>query len=101
MTSEALPSKTKNKAISFPFDLVAVYWEDAHSNANWVHVEDVEMKPCIAITVGFVYKQDDERIMIIDSLIMGEENVIHTVSGSTVIPAGMIRDIKVIKKGKG
>lgn len=95
--------KTKSKySTAFPFDLVCVFWEDAHSTASWKDTDELELEECICTTVGFLYKQSPERIMVVDSLIMNTKTGgLDFVSGTTTIPSGMVREVKVIKKGKG
>ena len=84
----------------FPYDLMIVWWEDAHSSDHWLDAEDLKMEECIAITVGFKFKEDADRLMIVDALIF-EEGKIAQVSNTTIIPKGMIRHTKILKKGKG
>lgn len=90
----------KAPSLKFRYDLVAVVWEDAHSSAAWMEASEVKLEPCIATTVGFLIMEDDDRILVADSLVDMEQ--MHTISGVTTIPRGMVRSITTIKKkGKG
>ena len=95
------PSKATKKATKFFYDLVAITWEDAHSTASWTEIAEVELAPCMATTVGFLVKADADRTLVADSVVEYDNGKIHSISGTTVIPQGMIRDIQVIRKGKG
>ena len=100
--SESTPKpKTPSKySVSFPYDLVAVWWEDAHSSDSWKEISDLDLEECIAITVGFKFKENEHRILIADSIIIEDGKITH-LSNTTTIPQGMVRQIKLIKKGKG
>jgi hypothetical protein len=96
-----LPTKPKSKFPSLNFDIVMVLWEDAHSDAAWTLAEDVKLDPCLATTVGFLYRQDADRLLVADSIILNTNGSVNSISGTTIIPVGMLRELKVIKKGKG
>ncbi len=75
------------------FDMVEVWWNDASGfRHGWVGKLE-ELEPQMALSVGFLVREDREHIMIASDT-DGEGN--H--NGRTQIPRGMVKYLKVIKK---
>lgn len=75
------------------YDLVEVIWEDASdATAGWT-TEIEEDEPALALSVGFLVKKTKERIYLAQDL---DHEGHH--NGRGQIPAGMVRQIKVIRK---
>lgn len=75
------------------YDMVEVWWNDASGfRHGWIGKVE-EMEPQMALSVGFLIREDAEHIMIAsDTDSEGNHN------GRTQIPIGMVKQLKVLKK---
>lgn len=77
-------------------DIVSVIWEDASHNNTWHTIEDaMNMKPYIVTTLGHLLKRDKKCVVVTQSI--SDRN---TISDTMRVPVGMIRSVKVLKRGK-
>jgi hypothetical protein len=75
--------------------LVLVKWVDAAADdGGWVPNAEAELAPVATWTVGWVVREDDEHIVVCNTI-----NGLDHVSGRIVIPTHMVKDIKVIGHG--
>ena len=85
--------------------LVEIIWDDAHSNGHsetWVNIAEFMRstdKPIQCKSVGYVVHECKETVAIVASLSFDDDDRIGQVSGTLVVPRGMIRSMKVLKKG--
>lgn len=96
LTTSSLKRKRKAKTV-FKYPIVVVVWDDACSDATWTEEPKEDLKPTIATTLGFLIRDNahEDRIMVADSYI---DDAHHTISGTTVIPKGMIQEIIILAK---
>lgn len=76
--------------MKFSYPTVIVHWDDAFSDASW---QDLPKKPLahnIAVTVGFLIRDEPNYILVADSYFT---NDVGYISGTTQIPRGMIVDL--------
>lgn len=75
------------------FDLVECWWDDATDlEAGWTDKVE-EIKPALALSVGFLVKETKDHIVLaLDTDADGHHN------GRSQIPKGMVKKIKVLKK---
>jgi len=83
-----------------PSRLVLVEWEDADEVAGWFSVDEghksaagTDPKPTIVHSVGFVIQETSERITLVSSIVKGGFGAILR------IPNGMIRSVRLLRKG--
>jgi hypothetical protein len=76
------------------YPLVEVWWDDATDMpSGWIEaIEEIEVKPCIILTIGFLVKETDDYVIVALDTNNGGHN------GRSQIPKGMIRNMKIIKK---
>lgn len=75
--------------------LVIVEWGDAWNASRWTSLEQAEVdhKPYVVKTVGWLLKSDKKGVSLVDSYV--EEDM--TPGGQHFIPRGMIRKITKVK----
>jgi hypothetical protein len=62
--------------------------------SGWIEAkEEIEVKPCIVLSVGFLVKETEDHLIIATDTSNGGHN------SRSQIPKGMIKKIKVIRKG--
>lgn len=97
----AAPPVPRNKPVkrtSYKYDLVEVRWDDAHGDAGWQDISKKPLEPMIAISIGFLVKDEPEYILIADSYFENEPTYI---GGTNQVPRGMVKSITVLRaKGK-
>ena len=77
-------------------DLLVVTWHDISSRADWQGLEEVQaLRPEKCITVGWLVQQDDDQIIVADSVTESGE-----FGGTTVIPRAVIQKTKKIAKSR-
>ena len=74
--------------IQFTYPLYAVIWDDAESDSTWNDVSSTPLKATLALTVGFLIRDEPNYILMADSHFL--EPHTKTVSNTTKIPRGMI-----------
>ena len=89
---------------TFKYPLYAVTWSDAESDASWVDEPLVPLKPTLALTIGFLIRDEEHYILMADSYFLEPHSKI--ISNTTKIPKGMIVEmtplnIVVPRKKKG
>lgn len=86
--------------------LVEIIWDDAHSNGHsetWAALSEFTKgadKPVQCKSVGYVVMESKETIAVAASITFDDDGKVGAVSGTLVVPRGMIRSMKVLKKGK-
>lgn len=80
--------------LKYPF--VIVVWDDAESNDSWQELnEHKELKPTLALTAGFLVKENKDYVLIADSYFLEEDSKI--ISNTTKIPKGMIKELHEVQ----
>ena len=75
------------------FDLCEVWWDDATELESGWSDKVEEIRPAMALSVGFMVKETKDHIVLaLDT----DENGHH--NGRSQIPRGMVKKIKVLKK---
>jgi len=82
------------KRPSQKYPLVEVWWDDAKEMpSGWIEAkEEIEIIPCIVLSIGFLVKETDEYIIIAIDTHDGGHN------GRSQIPKGMVKKIKTLRK---
>ena len=85
-------AKIKRPHQAYP--LVEVWWDDAtEMPSGWIEAkEEIEIKSCIVLSVGFLVKETEDYIIIATDT----NNAGH--NGRSQIPKGMVKSMKVLKK---
>lgn len=73
---------------TFKYKLYSVVWDDAESDASWSEEPIAPLKATLALTVGFLIKDEENYILMADSYFLEPHS--KTVSNTTKIPRGMI-----------
>ena len=73
---------------SFKYPLYSVTWDDAESDSSWSDEPSAPLKATIALTVGFLIRDEPNYILMADSYFLEPHSKI--VSNTTKIPRGMI-----------
>jgi len=76
----------------YPFPLVEVIWEDAESSIGWEGPEETDHGTPLVLTVGFLIHQSDKVIHIASTVDKEKSS-----NARLKIPAGMVREMKVLK----
>ena len=76
------------KISKFKYPLYEVIWSDAESDASWVDEPIVPLKPTLALTVGFLIREEEHYILMADSYFLEAHSKV--ISNTTKIPRGMI-----------
>ena len=76
-------------------DLVEIEWGDAHGNAGWQKLEDLQHFSITCWTIGWFIRHDDEGISVAASC-----NTELDFSNSSFVPGGMIKKVTVLKKAR-
>lgn len=78
--------------------LVLIKWKDiTSSHSGWMSQEDVDnLKTATCYTPGWIIKEDKDNYYVVSSLV--EHNGEWTPSFDTVIPKGVVEEIKILKK---
>jgi hypothetical protein len=75
------------------FDLCEVWWDDATDLESGWSDKVEELKPALALSVGFLVKETKDHIVLaLDTDADGQHN------GRSQIPRGMVKKIKVLRK---
>ena len=80
--------------MKFKYPFVVVIWDDAESDASWRQLDDLHLKPTLALTAGFILKEDEQYLILGDSYFLEKSD--KTISNTTKIPKGMIKEVKQI-----
>lgn len=75
--------------ISFKYPLYVVVWDDAESEVSWQEEPLQPLEPCLCTSIGFLVRDEPDRILIADSYFPGT----RTISNTIKIPRGMIREM--------
>jgi hypothetical protein len=86
----ASKSGPRAKRITNP-PIVEVTWEDAESDHGWEPSADTDMSPAMAVTVGFLIKDESERVVIASTC-----DAQNNSNNRLKIPRGMIRSMRKI-----
>ena len=76
------------KISKFKYPLYAVTWDDAESDASWSEEPIAPLKATLALTIGFLIRDEEKYILMADSYFLEPHS--KTVSNTTKIPRGMI-----------
>lgn len=85
--------RSKSTGISqtkYKYDLVEITWEDAASSHGWEELEETDIDEQLALTVGFLIKENGSRVVIAGTCGTTDSN------NRIQIPRGMIRNMKVL-----
>lgn len=77
----------------YPYPLVEVIWEDAESSIGWEAPEETDHGAALVITVGFLIHQTDKVLHIASTVDKDKSS-----NARLKIPAGMVREMKVLKQ---
>ena len=77
---------------AFKYPIVCIEWIDAATDHGWEEISDSDFSPTIAVSVGFMIKEDDTTIVLASSYTGTASN------NRLQIPKGMIKTMKVLKK---
>lgn len=77
----------------YKYPLVEIFWDDAEAGIGWEEAPK-DIKPAIAITVGFLVTETKDHVMIASSY--DDKNT----NGRLQIPKGMIKNMKELKMSK-
>ncbi len=86
-------TRSKSTAISqtkYKYDLVEIKWEDAASSHGWEELEETDIEEELALTVGFLIKENGSRVVIAATCGTTDSN------NRIQIPRGMIRSMRVL-----
>lgn len=85
-----------------PWTLVAIHWVDAYDSENgWVEIERYKPTPTTVISVGYLWPDCLEGyVSITGSWMPDEVDDMKTVGMVTHIPAGMVKQIKILEQPK-
>ena len=76
------------------YDIVEVVWDDASGIRHGWTAKAEAVEPYLALSVGFLIRMNDEHIVIAqDTDGEGSSN------GRSQIPRGMVKKIKILRKG--
>ena len=78
------------KQLKFKYPLYIVQWDDAESAVDWQEEPLEPLAPCICTSIGFLVRDEPDRILIADSYFDGT----RTISNTIKIPRGMIREMR-------
>ena len=87
--------------MKFKYPVYAVIWDDAESDSSWRTIDELHLKPSLALTFGFLLASNEDYVIIGDSYFV--EATDKTISNTTKIPRGMIRsmvEVNVAEKKK-
>ena len=75
---------------------VQVKWADIISHSEWYDISKAKkLKPCLCYTRGFLFHEDKDKIIVIGSYNLAEdEKSAEPVSDITVLPKGCVLSIK-------
>ena len=73
----------------FKYPLYVVVWDDAESEVSWQEEPLQPLEPCLCTSIGFLIRDEADRILIADSYFPGT----RTISNTIKIPRGMIREM--------
>ena len=96
MSGELMSKSVPN--IEVKYKLVACYWHDILSLADWCDVEDVSKRsPVLCVTTGWIIYDTPESIIITNELNTVRGNVVDQVGNTTSIPKGCIVKMKTLR----
>lgn len=76
-----------------PTPLVEVEWQDAYSDDSWQSAKKARKSgPMWCRTVGYLLREDDDAIVLADTICETERDV----AGTWYIPKGMVRKVRKI-----
>ena len=86
--------------------LIKVTWYDAYelSASDWYSPEEIDKKVPVektgelVISIGFVFRENNNHIILIQSHQPEGDPGDTTLSGAIFIPMGMVKDIKVLEE---
>ena len=81
------------KTQKFKYPLFVVIWDDAESEVSWQEEPLEPLAPCLCTSIGFLVRDEPDRILIADSYFPGT----RTISNTIKIPRGMIREMYEIR----
>ena len=84
------------KAIKFKYPLFVVIWDDAESEVSWQEEPLEPLAACLCTSIGFLIRDEPDRILIADSYFPGT----RTISNTIKIPRGMVKEMYEITPTK-
>ena len=79
----------KTKQPKFKYALYVVVWDDAESEVSWQEEPLEPLTACLCTSIGFLIRDEPDRILIADSYFPGTKTISNTIK----IPRGMIREM--------
>ena len=74
------------------FSLIEIHWDDAATDHGWEHSDDVAAVENIAITIGWLVKENDKHLVIASTVCDD-----GSCNGRINIPKGMVVKRKVLR----
>lgn len=74
------------------FQLIEIHWDDAATDHGWEHSDDVVASENIAITIGWLVKENDKHLVIASTVCDD-----GSCNGRINIPKGMVVKKKVLR----
>lgn len=79
--------------IKFKYPLYVVVWDDAESEVTWQEEPLQPLEPSLCTSIGFLIRDEPDRILIADSYFPGT----RTISNTIKIPRGMIKEMYEVR----
>lgn len=88
-------SRSKKHKDTFPHPLMVVVWKDAASASGWMFQDEAEAEttPKVCVSVGFVFKETNEAICLMQTFSPDTEGVADII----IIPTAMVVGKQVIR----
>lgn len=77
--------------------LVRVRWLDAHAETGWGNVKDVERKPNVVLSVGFVVAHTDKALVLAADVDPKGRGRTKDCNRTLLIPIGMVQEVEEIE----
>lgn len=76
----------------YKYPIVTILWDDAESTCNWMEEPMQPLKPTLAMTIGFMVRDEPEHVLVADSYFIEG----RTIGNTNKIPRGMIKELKYL-----
>lgn len=77
------------KQLKFKWPVVLVIWDDAESEVSWQEEPLEPLAACLCTSIGFLVRDEPDRILIADSYFPGTKTISNTIK----IPRGMVKEM--------
>lgn len=76
-------------SLKFKYPLYVVIWDDAESEVSWQEEPLEPLSACLCTSIGFLVRDEPDRILIADSYFPGTKTISNTIK----IPRGMVKEM--------